>query len=128
MTSRRWVCCLFAGLLCGFASGADATAQQPPVDPITLHSGMCDASAAVELAPGIFLAANDEDNLLRAYRTGLKGPPLLVSTALTDYHATPAGSPEHAEADLEGCARAGDRPVVASANGEVGERGLLVLQ
>lgn len=34
---------------------------------ITEHFGMCDASVAVALSSSTFIAANDEDNVLRVY-------------------------------------------------------------
>ncbi len=38
------------------------------------YSGMCDASAAAAVGPDLFLAASDEDNLLRLYRRGQSQP------------------------------------------------------
>ena len=73
------------------------------VTEVTTYVGMCDASAAVELRPGIFVVANDEDNVLRAYGMG-GGPPMATSASLSiALGAAPDGN-AHREVDIEGAA------------------------
>ena len=78
-------------------------AQSPA--PALLHAGMCDASAAVAVGDGMFVVANDEDNVLRVYRGDRGGGPV----ASFDMGAFLDVEPEHPEADIEGAARIGDR-------------------
>ena len=51
-----------------------ATADTSP--PVTKHSGMCDASAAVPVGLFMFVVANDEDNTLRVYKRDESGEPI----------------------------------------------------
>jgi hypothetical protein len=64
------------------------------------HFGMCDASAAVALSASTFIAANDEDNILRVYATHQSGMPL-QSIDISD-HLIPEAQDN--EADIEGAA------------------------
>ena len=66
---------------------------------------MCDASAAVAVGDGLFVVANDEDNVLRVYRSDRGGGPV-ASFPLDTFLGV---EPEHPEADIEGAARIGDR-------------------
>src|ERR1044072_213698 len=50
-------------------------ASQKSSTPFELQ-GFCDASAAVSIAPGTFVVANDEDNLLRVYNPLTSREPL----------------------------------------------------
>lgn len=71
------------------------------------HFQTCDASAAVPLGAGLFIAASDEDNVLRIYGRDLDGPPLVtadVSAAL----GLEEGE-EGEEADIEAAAWLGKR-------------------
>lgn len=70
-----------------------------------VHRGMCDASAAVMIAPGMFVVANDEDNVLRVYRSDVSDGPV----AERDLNPFLALEPKHPECDIEGAARVGDR-------------------
>jgi hypothetical protein len=73
-----------------------------PAAAITRYAGMCDASAAVMLDSDRFVAANDEDNILRVYSLAAPGKPV-ATVELGDFlHA-------EKEADIEGAARVGDR-------------------
>lgn len=72
---------------------------------VTRHTGMGDASAAVAAGPGLFVVANDEDNVLRVYRTDDPGGPV-QSFDLSAFLGT---DPDHPETDIEGAARIGDR-------------------
>jgi len=67
------------------------------------HMGMCDASAAVSVGPGQFIVANDEDNVLRAYRADQTGGPIFQAD-LSEFLRV---DPKHPESDLEGAARLG---------------------
>lgn len=69
------------------------------------HFGTCDASAAVPVGPALFVAANDEDNVLRVYHSDISGPPVQT------FDLAPCLSPEGGgeEADIEGGVWLGDR-------------------
>ncbi len=69
------------------------------------YSGMCDASAAVPAGTNLFIAASDEDNVLRLYSAEKPGPPL----KRFDMNAFLQLQDKHLEADLEAAARIGDR-------------------
>lgn len=67
------------------------------------HTGMCDASAAVAVGDDMFLVANDEDNILRVYRSDESGKPLQT------FNLNRFLKPEkRREADIEAAARAGE--------------------
>jgi hypothetical protein len=86
---------------------ASATAGAPsPVaaGAVVTFEGMCDASGAVELDERRFVAADDEDNLLRIYDAERGGPPLQV----IDLRGGLELQGKNAEADLEACTRVGD--------------------
>jgi hypothetical protein len=68
------------------------------------YVGMCDASAAVALSAEMFVVANDEDNVLRLYKTEQGGP----AAATVDLSAFLHVDPENPEADIEGATRVGD--------------------
>lgn len=87
---------------CFAASGADNFQLDRPI----LHSGMCDASAAVAISSNLFLVGNDEDNLLRLYRAGTSAPPVATFDLSTFLQQRARKSPE---ADIEGAARIGNR-------------------
>lgn len=70
-----------------------------------VHSGMCDASAAVAVGPTMFIVANDEDNVLRVYRRGEPGRPV----AECDLTSFLRADPKRPECDIEGAAAVGDR-------------------
>lgn len=48
----------------------------PPARKLVTFEGTCDASGAVELAGGLFLVGDDENNVLRVYDGATGGPPL----------------------------------------------------
>ena len=64
-----------------------------------------DASAAAAVAEDMFVVADDENNILRLYKTTQAGPPVF-SCDLTEFLDIDA---EHPEADIEGATRLGDR-------------------
>ncbi|MBD3385904.1 DUF3616 domain-containing protein [candidate division KSB1 bacterium] len=69
----------------------------------TVYRGICDASAAVAVDANHFVVANDEDNILRFYRSGKSDFPL------DTYNLNPYLQPDtdHPEADIEAAARLG---------------------
>ena len=86
---------LLAAVLSQSAAGPQAGA----------YPGPCDASAAVAISSTLFVAANDEDNVLRTYRHDRPGPPvhsLDVSGFLKPDPALP-------EVDVEAAAPVGNR-------------------
>lgn len=63
--------------------------------------GPCDASAAVSIAPGTFIMANDEDNILRVYQPVISQAPLYAF----DVSSFLAVTEKNPEADIEGATR-----------------------
>ncbi|KPK44544.1 MAG: hypothetical protein AMJ65_02725, partial [Phycisphaerae bacterium SG8_4] len=76
-----------------------------PVAEELVFRGASDASAAVALAEDMFIVADDENNVLRVYRTGRAGSPVF-SYDLTAFLGI---DPEHPEADIEGATKIGSR-------------------
>ena len=75
--------------------------------------GTSDASAAVAIHENLFVVADDENNVLRAYEVvGGDGP--VSSYDMTAFLETDA---EHPEVDIEGAARVGDRIYWISSHG-----------
>jgi hypothetical protein len=95
----RWAW-LLLGLLLTAARGETLHLVNP-----SQYSGMCDASGAVPVTSNLFLIANDEDNILRLYRSDQPGPPVQTY----DFNAFLEVEGKSLEADLEGAARIGDR-------------------
>jgi hypothetical protein len=75
------------------------------LDEPATYSGMADASAAVAVSSNLFAVANDEDNVLRVYRSDTPGRPV----AQFDCNAFLDLQGDSLEADLEGAARIRDR-------------------
>lgn len=73
--------------------------------PVLRYAGLCDASAAVFVAPSLFVVANDEDNTLRVYQTGT--PERQPGEVDLDRFLCIQG--DKREADLEGATRIGGR-------------------
>lgn len=69
------------------------------------YSGMCDASGGVVVNSNLFVAASDEDNTLRLYRSDQPGGPIKSF----DLNAFLELRGKSREADLEGAARIRDR-------------------
>lgn len=80
--------------------GTGAFAQAPA---IVQYPDMCDASAAVAVDKNLFIAASDEDNVLRVYRRDKPEQPQRID--LTSFLKLAPGSPE---IDIEGAARIAD--------------------
>jgi hypothetical protein len=77
------------------------------------HSGMCDASAAVAVGRTMFVVANDEDNVLRVYRSNTPGQPIHTFD-LTSFLKP---DPDHPETDIEGATQVGDRAYWITSHG-----------
>ncbi len=73
----------------------------------TAYRRVCDASAAVALDAGHFIAAEDEHDTLKTYAFGEEQAK--ASLDLTDYLGNRDATGEAKEADLEGAARIGGR-------------------
>lgn len=112
--------CLF-GVACGRAPAAAPETKPPVVGSAPalaagdlVFQGMCDASGAVALSENVFVIADDEDNLLRAYDTQSPGAPLWmvdVAPALGVEGKPPKpGKPAKGapEIDIEAATRVGD--------------------
>src|SRR5687767_7377604 len=80
-----------------------AGASEPIVAGATCR-GMCDASAGVPVGKDYFLAANDEDNVLRLYRAE-EGEQPVQSFDMSDFIKPDRDKPE---SDFEAAARLGD--------------------
>jgi hypothetical protein len=70
MIRMRVIAASAAALGCWAAGTASG---KPLEDPLT-YTGMCDASAAAPLGTSLFVAASDEDNILRVYHRNQAGP------------------------------------------------------
>lgn len=68
------------------------------------HNGICDASGAVALDERHFVVANDEDNILKVYRSDQSGEHVsgIAGRDLNDYFDN---NPKNKEVDIEGAAR-----------------------
>lgn len=71
------------------------------------YTGMCDASAAVGLADGHFVVADDESDVLRLYKRGVASP--VGTVDLTDHLRNREPNGDTSEADIEGAAKLGNR-------------------
>ena len=92
---------LFFLLICSVTNGAedDCSTQQ-----VSVYYGTSDVSAAVAISDKMFVVADDENNLLRVYRTTQTCGPV-YSYDLTQF--LEAGS-KHPEADIEGATVVGE--------------------
>jgi hypothetical protein len=91
------------------ASKSIASADIPSPRPggerdVQVYRGTGDASAAVTFGRDLFVMADDENNILRAYRIGVPSP--IYSYNMSDFLKTEA---DHPEADIEGAAKIGRR-------------------
>ncbi len=76
-----------------------------PADKIFVYRSASDASAAVAIGKEMFIVADDENNILRVYKTSEGGLPLF-SYNMTEFLGI---EPEHPEADIEGATMIGQR-------------------
>jgi hypothetical protein len=89
-------------LICSAAVVADSN---EPADRILLYHGTSDASAAVAASSDMFIVADDENNILRVYKSNRGGLPEFCFD-MTDFLGV---EPEHPEVDIEGATTIGDR-------------------
>jgi Protein of unknown function (DUF3616) len=106
---KRFVCSLF--------SWATLVAHGANLGEPLVFTGTCDASAATALSGDLFVVANDEDNILRFYRTSQPGPPVQKF----DLRLTLGIKGKASETDLEGAARLGERVFFISSHGRNAE-------
>ncbi len=76
-----------------------------PARQVLIYHGTSDASAAAVVGLDMFIVADDENNVLRVYKTNRGGLPLF-SYDLTDFLDI---EPEYPEADIEGATMIGNR-------------------
>ncbi|GAG34735.1 unnamed protein product, partial [marine sediment metagenome] len=88
--------------VCGAVSFAGGSG---PAGEELVFRGASDASAAVAISEDMFVVADDENNVLRVYRTDRPGMPV-SSYDLTGFLGIDA---EHPEADIEGATMIGSR-------------------
>jgi len=79
-------------------------AYNVPPEEVLIYRGASDASAAVAVSEKMFIVADDENNILRVYRTNTSGLPVF-SYDLTQFLDI---EQEHPEADIEGATMIGD--------------------
>jgi len=84
---------------------AIGTANTESAREILTYYGASDASAAVSVSEDTFIVADDENNVLRFYKTNQAGLPVF-SYDLTQFLGVTA---EYPEADIEGATMIGDR-------------------
>ena len=68
-------CRVIAASAAALGCWAAGTASGKPLEDRLPIPGMCDASAAAPLGTSLFVAASDEDNILRVYHRNQAGPP-----------------------------------------------------
>jgi hypothetical protein len=85
---------VFSFLICSVVSFA--LGDKPAA--ALVYRGASDASAAVAVSEDMFIVSDDENNILRVYKTNKGGLPLF-SYDLTEFLGI---EPEHPEADIEG--------------------------
>ena len=93
---------VFFVLICGiigYSSDGDSAEE------VLIYYGMSDASAAVAVGEEMFVVADDEDNVLRVYKTNQTCFPVFTYD-LTKFLGTTL---EYPEADIEGATMIGDR-------------------
>jgi len=83
---------------------AGLASYRPPARKLLTFYGASDASAAVALGQDMFIVADDENNILRVYKTNKTSLPVF-SCDLTQFLDI---DPEHPEADIEGSTILGD--------------------
>jgi len=84
---------------------AIGAANAKSVEEILTYYGASDASAGVAVGKEMFVVADDENNVLRFYKTNQAGLPVF-SYDLTEFLDI---DPEYPEADIEGATMVGDR-------------------
>lgn len=93
---------IFVLLVC---SSANLSAAGRLTENFITYHGTSDASAAVAISDDMFIVADDENNVLRIYKTLMSGLPIF-SYDLTDFLDV---DQEYPEADIEGATKIGNR-------------------
>jgi len=83
---------------------ASFASQAATPEKFIVYYGTSDASAAVAVTNDLFIVADDENNILRVYKTGQPSLPVFTYD-LTEFLDI---DPEHPEADIEGATILGD--------------------
>jgi len=99
MKVAGWVVLVIA-ICCGACDGVEDRHGGKP----QTYRGASDASAAVALGDDLFVVADDENNILRVYRTGTEAP--VYSYDMSGFLGI---EEDHPEADIEGATKAGRR-------------------
>ncbi len=81
---------------------------------VVQYSGMCDASASLEIDDNTFIIANDEDNVLRIFRYDQEEP--IVTWNLSAFFKIEFDD-KSPESDIEGAAKIGDHYFFISSHG-----------
>ncbi len=97
----KFIVLLFLLICCSTTHAADIDFTKD----FSVYYGASDASAAVAVNKDTFIVADDENNILRIYKTN--NPSIPVS--LLDLSMFLAVDPEHPETDIEGATMVGDR-------------------
>jgi hypothetical protein len=100
---RKPTCLVLLASLALLGCSEEPTLDPGKMDDVLAHGGMCDPSASVSVGDDLFLAASDEDNVLRLYHRGEGGAPH-AHFDLSDFLQT---TKKHAEADIEGATELG---------------------
>jgi len=81
-----------------------------------IHQEICDASAAIALDEQHFVVANDEDNILKVYRSDISGGPVsgISGKDINDYFDN---NPKDKEVDIEGAVQLGETLYWISSHG-----------
>jgi hypothetical protein len=104
---------LARALILAFWACSAVAGEKPAATRLCEHMGMCDASAGVALGEDLFLAVNDEDNVLRVYRNDFWGPPVTELNLMGFLEVQGDSS----EADLEGAAQIGNLVFIVGSHG-----------
>ncbi len=105
MTKKKNMMLFIAVFIGFFACSAISPSSSVVADELSEYAGMCDASAAVGIGASHFVAANDEDNILRVYRSDGAEAEAIQSFDLGPFLNLDA---RHPEADIEASARVGE--------------------
>jgi len=103
----RYVFYLWISIAINLAFGNELAAETH------VYCGTCDASAAVAINQDMFIVADDENNVLRVYKTTQGGVPLF-SYDMTEFLDI---EPKYQEADIEGATRINQRIYWISSHG-----------
>jgi len=103
----RVVVCILIGSAVSLAFGNEN------IKGTLVYRGTSDASAAVAIGRDMFIVADDENNILRVYKTTESGLPLF-SFDLTEFLEVEL---EHPEVDIEGATIIGERVYWISSHG-----------